>query len=617
MAWIRFRFPRLNWVCGPLAILLFSVFLSAALAAASAPPLSENAYCGKGNVPRFGDKDGVAELPKTCYYTALDGTPSQGKQIHVAAKENLADAIDKAKCGDTLLLPAGAAYEVKELPAKKCDEGHYITIRTDTPDSKLPPEGSRISPAWAGISSLPGRPAFAQPSGGPARLLATIVAKNPVGVPVGDHVRFIGIEWVSQGFVNRLISAEHADHVIFDRNYIHPAEGDELAHGIGLIEGAHSIAVINSYISGFNCIARSGKCTDANGIGGALSHDPFGTFKIYNNFVEASGENILFGGAPAEYNPTDIEIRRNHLFRPMIWKQGEPGYTPSPKGDPFIVKNNFELKSGVRVLFEANLLENAWGGFSQRGFSILLNARNQSSRCPACRVNDITIRYNRVRNVGGVLQISNAPVTADKGSGMAADGGRYSIHDLVADKIHGDDFKAGGVFLLIGSGGPTLHDVQIDHVTSFEPGVLANILVPADKPKIQNFIITNSVLSAGGRRPPIASAGGGMGSCASRSQGGGPDAVLRECLSPYKLDHNLIITEGMIRGAWPEGNTIVTSENDAGVHDLKNGESDDPRLCPAKGMGCPKKSPGIAAASDGRDIGADVEGVETTVAGVE
>jgi hypothetical protein len=34
-------------------------------------------------------------------------------------------------------------------------------------------------------------------------------------------------------------------------------------------------------------------------------------------------------------------------------------------------------------------------------------------------------------------------------------------------------------------------------------------------------------------------------------------------------------------------------------------------------MGCPKKSPGIAAASDGRDIGADVEGVETTVAGVE
>ena len=47
-------------------------------ALAAAPPTGENAYCGKGNVAHFGDKDGVAELPKSCYYTALDGTPSPG-----------------------------------------------------------------------------------------------------------------------------------------------------------------------------------------------------------------------------------------------------------------------------------------------------------------------------------------------------------------------------------------------------------------------------------------------------------------------------------------------------------------------------------------------------------
>jgi hypothetical protein len=40
------------------------------------PPLGENAYCDKGNVAHFGDKDGPAELPKTCYYTGMDGTPS-------------------------------------------------------------------------------------------------------------------------------------------------------------------------------------------------------------------------------------------------------------------------------------------------------------------------------------------------------------------------------------------------------------------------------------------------------------------------------------------------------------------------------------------------------------
>src|SRR5271163_408747 len=93
--------------------LLFFLLLSAVLAAASAPPTGENAYCGKGNVPQFGDKDGPAELPKTCYYTGLDATPSPGKQIRVAANADLVNAVDGAKCGDTLLLPAGASYEVR------------------------------------------------------------------------------------------------------------------------------------------------------------------------------------------------------------------------------------------------------------------------------------------------------------------------------------------------------------------------------------------------------------------------------------------------------------------------------------------------------------------------
>lgn len=597
-------------------LLLFFMSLATGLATAATPPTAENAYCGKGNVPQFGDKDGIAELPKTCYYTALDGTPSPGKRVSVSAKANLVEAINDAKCGDTLLLPAGAAYEVKELPAKKCDDDHYITIRTDTPDPKLPPVGTRISPAWAGIASLPGRPPFAQPPGGPAKLMATIVAKNPSGVPVGDHIRFIGIEWTSQGNINRIISNERSDHIILDRNYIHPAEGEELAHGVDMFQGSHYIALINSYVSGLNCIARSGKCTDATAVGGAHSDDPFGTFKIYNNFLEASGEDIIFGGAPSSNNPTDIEIRRNHLFRPMIWKKEEPGYTPSPKGDPFIVKNNFELKSAVRVLFEANLLENSWGGYSQRGFSILLTAVSQASRCPACRVNDITIRYNRIRNVGSVLQIANNPAPPAKGGGQAADGGRYSIHDIVADMLHGQEYKGDASFVLLASGGPPLHDVEINHVTSFQPGVLANILNKAGKDKLQNISITNSVFSTGGPRPPVASAGGGPDACASPTQRFGAEAVFNACFDPYKFDHNLIIEERP-HGGWPPKNFLVASENDAGVHDLKDNVSVDPWLCPAKGPGCPKKSPGIAAASDGRDIGADMKAVDAAIAGVE
>ena len=236
--------------------------------------------------------------------------------------------------------------------------------------------------------------------------------------------------------------------------------------------GSHVIAVINSYISGFNCVARTGKCTDATAVGGGSGDEPTGIFKIYNNFLEASGENILFGGAAATVNPADIEIRRNHLFKPLLWKQGEPGYNPTASGQPFIVKNNFELKNAQRVLFEANLLEGSWGGFSQRGFSILLTPKNQENKCPACVVDDITIRYCRIRNVAGVFQIANA--LSDAG-GASTDGGRYSIHDLVADGVRGQAFGGGGPFILMIVFRPPIHDLQIDHVTAFFPGPLAAI----------------------------------------------------------------------------------------------------------------------------------------------
>jgi hypothetical protein len=587
------------------------VLVACSLIVAAAPPTRENAYCAKGDVPQFGDKDGPAELPKACYYTGMDGTPSPGKQIRVSAKADLAAAVAEAKCGDTLLLPAGAVFEVRELPRKSCDDRHYVTIRTDTADSKLPPEGTRISPAWAGVGSLPGRPAYEQPTGGPAKLLATLVVRRPSGAVVGDHTRFIGIEWTSDPAVNtgRLISAEGTDHVIIDRNWIHPAEGTEVGKGVGMILGARVIAVINSYVNGFTCVARSGKCTDASAVGGGNGNDPTGTFKIFNNFLEAAGEDILFGGSGATVNPTDIEIRRNHLFRPMTWKEGEPGYTPSRTGDPYIVKNNFELKNAQRVLFESNLLENTWGGFTQTGFSILLTPKNQSDRCPKCQVTDVTIRFNRIRNVASVLQIAN---TLTKTGGSASNGGRYSIHDIIADSVHDRDYKGPGVFLQLLSNEPPVHDLAIDHVTAFVPGPLITIIGKGEK--INNFALTNSVFSVGARRQGVTSAGGREANCAAVAQKQGIEAILKECFNNYKFEKNLIISG---RGQWPPGNLVVSSPESAGIRDLKDGVSRNPKLCRDKTAGCGKVSPGTSAAPGARDLGADVDAVEAAIQGVE
>jgi hypothetical protein len=580
-------------------------------AAASAPPTGENAYCGKGDVPNFGAKDGPAQLPTSCYYTGLDGTLSPGKQIRVGANSDLLEAVESAKCGDTLLLAAGATFEIKDLPAKKCDDQHYITIRTDTPDSKLPPEGTRISPAWAGVASLPGRPAYAQPPGGATKLMTTLEVRTPAGAGMGDHYRFIGVEWVSKpdAHVGRLVITEGADHIIFDRNWLHPPDGVELAKGIGLLHGTHFIAVINSYFSGFNCVSRSGACTDASAVGGGNGEVPIGTLKIVNNFIEASGENILFGGARSEVNPTDIEIRRNHLFKPLIWKEGEPGYTPAPSGNPFIVKNHFELKTGIRVLFEANLLENSWGGFTQTGCSILLTPKSQSNHCPKCQVTDVTVRYNRIRNVGGVLVVANA---FSKERGATQDGGRYSIHDLLVDGVRGEDWRGHGAFADIGSNAELLHDVAFNHVTAFVTGPLFAVANRGDR--IPNFSVTNSLFMAGDRRPEFASSGGGKANCAGQSQRGGPAAVLATCFVNYRFENNLIIGG---KGGWPKGTIVVSSPQAAGIREFKDGLSNDPRLCHSGTPGCSKASPGASAGSDGKDIGADVDAIEAAIAGVE
>src|SRR6059058_5987902 len=84
-----------------------------------------------------------------------------------------------------------------------------------------------------------------------------------------------------------------------------------------------------------------------------------GPFHILNNYLEAAGENIFFGGStPAIPGlvPSNIEIRGNYLYKPMSWREGEAGYG----GTRWSVKDIFELKSARHVIFEGNVLENCW-----------------------------------------------------------------------------------------------------------------------------------------------------------------------------------------------------------------------------------------------------------------
>ena len=559
--------------------------------------------------------DGPAELPRVHVQSALANTPASGHVIQVGEGENLQAAIDRAACGDSLRLQAGATFRGQfHFPDKGCDDGHWIIVRTSAEDSELPPEGTRLTPCFAGVASLPARPEFHCAS--TRNVLAKLEFDSKSGsgplafLPGASHYRFLGLE-ITRGAPGANLTAlafakgGTADHLVFDRVWMHGTEQDETARGVALVNMTN-VAVVDSFFSDFHCVAATGSCTDAQTLGSSGSDKPNGPYKIENNFLEASGENILFGGGGASVAPADIEIRRNHLFKPMIWHPGSPGFVGGLSGRPFIVKNHFELKNAQRVLFEDNLLENVWGGFSQAGFSILLTPKNQNNHCPKCIVTDVTIRYSEIRNVGSGFQIANA--LSDAG-GASSGGERYSIHDIVLTDVHQNDLGSFGNFAMVMSFGPPLRDVRIEHVTAFIPHVAFSI---QSHPRIANFSVDNNIFVLGGDRQ-IGSPGGGPSNCAYQPDFQGPSGVFKSCFENYSLTHNIIVGGS----GWGSGNMTPGSLKAAGIREIHEPGAAPYSLCREKdGDQCKKASPALKGATDGRDIGADIEGIRKALAGV-
>src|SRR5438105_210794 len=353
---------------------------------------ADNRYCAPGNQAKFGQNDGPATLPQSCLYTALTATPVNGKVVRVPSGSDLQAAINRAKCGDTLELEAGSIFRgAFNFASKGCDDSHWIVIRSS---GHLPGEGTRITPCYAGLTSLPGRPHFS--CNAAAKEVSTLMVGPHENIRLSDHYRLIGLEITradGAGTLYNLITANNAQKIVLDRVWVHGNDHEETVRGIA-IPGASYVAVIDSYFSDFHCIAKTGNCTDSQAIWGGVGDIAGGTYKIVNNYLEAAAEGILFGGGPGTTTPMDMEIRRNHFFKPLTWKPSDPNY----RGTPFIVKNNFELKNGARILLEGNVLENVWGGFTQKGFQVLLTPKSQGGKCPECIVHDITIRDCAFRN---------------------------------------------------------------------------------------------------------------------------------------------------------------------------------------------------------------------------
>jgi len=562
----------------------------------------DNRYCGPGDVPHFGaEKDGPAALPTRCISTSLASTPSRGKTIRVSGRTDLPAVIEKAACGDTIMLEAGGTFAPFTLPAKKCDAQHWITIRTSASDSALPPEGTRVTPCYANVASLPARPRYTCSS--PKSVLARVELKSGAGAITlangANHYRLIGLEVTrtpGTGVTYGLIRFEDGvDHIVIDRCWVHGSLLDETARGVYL-GGSTYVAVVDSYFNDFHCIAMTGTCTDAQAVTGGNSRVPVGVYKIVGNFLEAAAENIIFGGAPGATVPADIEIRRNYMFKPLTWMPSSSDFI----GTRFISKNLFELKNGERVLCEGNLLENSWGGFSQVGYGILLTPRGEWAA-----VQDVTIRYNYVTGTGSGIGLA-ASQTAQRADSLAAQ--RWSIHDDILDDLDSRHYNGDGIVFQISSElakRPPLNNITIDHVTVVARGPVKSAVIvgvhPANPRLPFNINFTNNILPGG--KYSVWSTGGNNG-CAKSGQ---PETTFKNCWINSEVSHNVIVDYPAGQGPWPKNNFLAKGMRSVGFTS-ESAETANYQLV--------SSSPYKRKASDGKDVGADVEAVKTAIEGV-
>ncbi|MEO8336000.1 MAG: Ig-like domain-containing protein, partial [bacterium] len=263
----------------------------------------------------------LATLPNVFINTTMPAAPAAGgKIISVAAGGSLQSAINSALPGDVIELANGATYSGNFSLPNKAASSNWIVIRPASM-SGVPAEGSRMTPSKAAAARLP--------------KVMSINNQGAFNTAVGAHnYRIVGIEvsvpatiantgLVRLGSSYETTLAQMPHDIVLDRMYIHGTATGSVRRCIAL--NSAMSAVIDSYIS--DCHEVGG---DAQAIAGWTGPGPF---KIVNNYLEGSGENVMFGGDDPIINgvlPSDIEIRRNHIFKPTSWK------------GKWLVKNLFE-----------------------------------------------------------------------------------------------------------------------------------------------------------------------------------------------------------------------------------------------------------------------------------
>jgi hypothetical protein len=123
---------------------------------------------------------------------------------------------------------------------------------------------------------------------------------------------------------------------------------------------------------------------------------------------------------------------------------------------------------------------------------------------------------------------------------------------------------------------------------------------------MRNFVFTNNILSTG--TYPVWSTGGGPENCAYSDK---PLTTFNACFSPLNVAGNLLIgnTAAYPSSAWPSKNFLSSTANTVQFTNYNGGIGGN--------YGLQASSPFKGKGTDGKDLGADMDAINSAIAGVE
>jgi hypothetical protein len=495
---------------------------------------------------------GVAELPRVLLDTRAPAPT--GRTIDVAVGGDLQAALDAAQPGDVVVLPAGATYVGNFVlrPKAGMTAGQWITVRTA---GQLPAEGTRVGPADAAQMPKLLTPNF----GAAVQTAAHAQGWRLTGLEIGlapSTTSATALVLFGSGGADQNTLAQVPSRLVLDRSYVHAPPAGDVRRCIAL--NSASTAVIDSHVS--ECHSHNGDSQAIVGWNGP------GPFKIANNRLEGAHEVIVLGGADPSVPglvPGDVEIRRNHVTRPLSWK-GVWG-----------VKNLVEFKAGQRVLLEANVFENSWA--DGQSYAFMFWSANADGHALWSITQDVTFRYNVVRNVADGFNL------ADRYNASLPRARRITIAHNVLTGL-GAQGGGGRLVLVLGQ----LEGVTVANNTGF--GGASDVLFGTTDQPIPSFVFRDNV--TGGHSTLQSGMGNGV-------------LAMQALQIPATSVRGNVFAAGKGPGAVPAGNAYAPSQSAVGFVDLAGGN-----------LALSAASPFRTSSTGGSTPGADVAMVRQLTAGV-